>query len=46
MSLPLKTGVAAFALSALLMACTPADNAGTETAPGTETSAATPMRAA
>ena len=42
MPIQLKTGLASVALSALLMACTPADNADTETAAGTETAAATP----
>jgi uncharacterized protein (DUF305 family) len=42
MSIPLKTGFAAVALSALLMACTPADDAGTETAGTTEAADTTP----
>lgn len=42
MSIPLRTGLAAVALSALLMACTPADNAGTEPAGDTQTAEATP----
>ncbi len=39
MSIHLKTGLAAVALSALLMACTPADNVETDTAGTAETTA-------
>jgi uncharacterized protein (DUF305 family) len=40
MSMKLKTGLASVALSALLMACTPAENAETETAATAETAEA------
>lgn len=42
MSNHLKPGLAAVGLSALLMACTPAEDAGTETARTTEAAEATP----
>lgn len=42
MSIHLKPALAAAALSALLMACTPAENAGTETAGTIEAAEATP----
>lgn len=42
MSIKLKTGLATVALSALLMACSPADNAETETAGTMEAAEATP----
>ena len=42
MSMNLKAGLAGVALSALLMACTPAENANTETAAATEAAEAQP----
>lgn len=42
MSIKMKTGVAAAALSALLMACSPSENAETNTVETTEAAVATP----